>query len=127
MLRGEGGRLVIKELLFDRPRGEYVRQRITRCPADVGLHTVASWLAQRYAEPVYEARSEEPKAGEIRVGGPLAHDRENRLPEIRVQCRLHPASAARHTACDRDIRALADRDGRVAVTKAAAADLVGGV
>jgi len=29
--------------------------------------------------------------------------------------------------CDRDIRALADRDGREVVTKAAAADLVGGM
>ena len=60
--------LVIKELLFDRPRGEYVRQRTTRCPADVELHTVASWLSQRYGAPIYEARSADPKVGEILVG-----------------------------------------------------------
>jgi len=60
--------LVIKELLFDRPRGEYVRQRTTRCPADVELHTVASWLSQRYGAPIYEARSVDPKVGEILVG-----------------------------------------------------------
>ena len=60
--------LLIKELLFDRPRGEYVRQRITRCPADVELQTVASWLSQRYGTPIDEARSVDPKVGEIVVG-----------------------------------------------------------
>jgi len=60
--------LVIKELLFDRPSGEYVRQRTRRCPADVELHTVASWLSQRYGAPIYEARSVDPKVGEILVG-----------------------------------------------------------
>ena len=60
--------LVIKELLFDRPREEYVAERITHCPADVELHTVASWLSQRYGAPIYEARSVDPKVGEIQVG-----------------------------------------------------------
>ena len=48
--------LVIKELLFDRPREEYVAARITGCPVDVELHTVASWLSQRYGAPIDEAR-----------------------------------------------------------------------
>jgi hypothetical protein len=60
--------LVIKELLFDRPHGEYVRQRIRRCPADVELHTVASWLTQKYGEPINEARLVDPKVGEVVVG-----------------------------------------------------------
>jgi len=60
--------LVIKELLFDRPREEYVGARITGCPADVELHTVASWLSQRYGTPIDEARSVDPKVGEIVVG-----------------------------------------------------------
>jgi len=60
--------LVIKELLFDRPREDYVAERITGCPADVELHTVASWLSQRYGAPIYEARSVDPKVGEILVG-----------------------------------------------------------
>ena len=60
--------LVIKELLFDRPREEYVAARITGCPADVELHTVASWLSQRYGAPIDEARSVDPKVGEILVG-----------------------------------------------------------
>ena len=60
--------LVIKELLFDRPREEYVAARITDCPADVELHTVASWLSQRYGTPIDEARSVDPKVGEIVVG-----------------------------------------------------------
>ena len=60
--------LVIKELLFDRPREAYVAERITRCPADVELHTVASWLSQRYGAPINEARSVDPKVGEIVVG-----------------------------------------------------------
>jgi hypothetical protein len=60
--------LVIKELLFDRPREEYVAARITGCPADVELHTVASWLSQRYGAPIDEARSVDPKVGEIVVG-----------------------------------------------------------
>ena len=60
--------LVIKELLFDRSREAYVAQRITRCPADVELHTVASWLSQRYGAPIDEARSVDPKVGELVVG-----------------------------------------------------------
>ena len=60
--------LVIKELLFDGPREAYVAQRITRCPADVELHTVASWLSQRYGAPIDEARSVDPKVGELVVG-----------------------------------------------------------
>jgi hypothetical protein len=64
--------LVIKELLFDRSRGEYVRQRITRCPADVKLHTVASWLTQKYGEPINEARLVDPKVGEVVVGWAFA-------------------------------------------------------
>jgi hypothetical protein len=60
--------LVIKELLFDRAREAYVAQRITRCPADVELHTVASWLSQRYGAPIDEARSMDPKVGEFVVG-----------------------------------------------------------
>jgi hypothetical protein len=34
----------------------------------VELHTVASWLSQRYGAPIYEARSVDPKVGEILVG-----------------------------------------------------------
>ena len=60
--------LVIKELLFDGPREAYVAQRITRCPADVELHTVASWLSQQYGAPIDEARSVDPKVGELVVG-----------------------------------------------------------
>ena len=60
--------LVIKELLFDRSREAYVAQRITRCPANVELHTVASWLSQQYGAPIDEARSVDPKVGELVVG-----------------------------------------------------------
>ena len=60
--------LVIKELLFDRSREAYTAQRITCCPADVELHTVASWLSQRYGAPIDEARSVDPEVGELVVG-----------------------------------------------------------
>ena len=60
--------LVIKELVFDRSREAYVAQRINCCPADVELHTVASWLSQRYGPPIDQARSVGPKVGELVVG-----------------------------------------------------------
>jgi hypothetical protein len=60
--------LVIKELLFDRTRNDYVGQRITHCPADVELDTVASWLEQQYGPPFNTAHSVDPKVGEIQVG-----------------------------------------------------------
>jgi len=59
---------VIKELLFDRTRGEYVGERITRCPADVEMDTVASWLKQRYGPPFNTARTIDEEVGEIQVG-----------------------------------------------------------
>ena len=60
--------LVIKELVFDGLRESSVAERITRCPADGELHTVASWLSQRYGAPIDEARSVDPKVGELVVG-----------------------------------------------------------
>jgi hypothetical protein len=60
--------LIIKELLFDKTKDEYVAERLTRCPADVELDTVKSWLEQQYGAPTNVADSVDPEVGKIQVG-----------------------------------------------------------
>ena len=60
--------LVIKELLFDRSREQYVDWRITPCPDDVELDTVASWLEQRYGPPINTSWTVTEDIGEVPVG-----------------------------------------------------------
>ena len=60
--------LVIKELLFDRSREQYVDWRITPCPDDMELDTVASWLEQRYGPAINTSWTPTEDLGEVPVG-----------------------------------------------------------
>jgi hypothetical protein len=60
--------LVIKELLFDRSRDQYVDWRITPCPDDVELDTVASWLEQQYGPAVNTSWTRTEDGGEVPIG-----------------------------------------------------------
>jgi hypothetical protein len=68
MPRGKNEIPVIKELLFDRSREQYVDWRTTPCPDDVELDTVASWLEQRYGPAINASWTVTEDVGEVPIG-----------------------------------------------------------
>jgi len=64
--------LVIQELLFDRARQLFVGERFTRCPSDVRLHNVGSWLRLVYGPAVDAAWSTTADGGNVLVGWAFA-------------------------------------------------------